>query len=30
MTLMNGDCLELIGIELDEKYYKVACERLGA
>lgn len=62
MTLMNGDCLELmknipdksidlilcdlpygttgvackntnrefIGMELDEKYYKVACERLGA
>lgn len=21
---------EFIGIELDEKYYKVACERLGA
>jgi hypothetical protein len=31
--LLNGDCLEeakvtFIGMELDESYYEIACERI--
>jgi hypothetical protein len=27
-TLYQGDCLEVIGIELDPDYFDIACERV--